>query len=74
MNQRKEAVRMKVVRAMSMDLHPEAWCTEEEEDVCAWFQSASPQTRDLAKDHVRTTGHEVVVETSTRDLYKRAEQ
>lgn len=61
------AVRVK--RVLSMGLQPEAMC-----DNCGWAHRSSSMTRDAAKAHVKDTGHDVLVETVTRDLYKVVEE
>lgn len=54
----------RVIRAMSMHLHPSAECA------CGWRHPSSPATRDRVKDHVKRTGHAVEVETVTIDRYR----
>lgn len=54
----------RVIRAMSMHLHPSAECA------CGWRHPSSPATRDRAKDHVKRTGHAVQLETVTVDRYR----
>ena len=55
----------RVIRALSMGLHPSAECTD-----CEWRHPSSGATRDNAKDHVKRTGHAVEVETLTVDRYR----
>lgn len=57
---------MKVIRALSVTYQPYAECIANE---CDWNTSTSPAARDWAKNHVKTTGHEVRVIKETVDLY-----
>ena len=46
------------VRRMQVTFRPRAVCVEEE---CGWTRDPGPSTNDIAKDHVRFTGHVVEV-------------
>lgn len=59
---------MRVVRQVSMAMQPYAVCAE---DSCPWEREESSISREQAKQHVRDSGHEVVVVTAKRDLYRR---
>lgn len=58
---------MKVIRAMSVTYNPEAECLDED---CNFATLPSRETRTMAKNHVKNTGHEVRVVTETLDLYR----
>jgi hypothetical protein len=55
---------------MSVTLNPMAACNSEESEGCTWSQPHSEFSRDAAKRHAKETGHPVIVETITRDLYR----
>lgn len=61
---------MKVIRAMSVSLLPSATCLT---DGCGFTVAARHSSRDEAKSHVSTTGHEVRVYTETVDIYRPAQ-
>lgn len=61
----------RVMHTLSVGLNPLAVCDEEG---CRFHSPESPQTRDLAKEHVKATGHRVLVETVTRDVYRAVER
>jgi hypothetical protein len=49
--------------------HPYADCTE---GGCPWARNPGQFTREQAKQHVKVTGHEVVVVVEKRTLYGRS--
>lgn len=55
----------RVVRTMSATMLPTAGC-----ETCNTGWGPSDIARDLAKQHAKDTGHAVIVETVTRDLYR----
>jgi hypothetical protein len=57
---------MSRVERFSISYHPRAVC---EDEACGWEYGSSAVTRDLAKQHVRHTGHSVQVTVETRDRY-----
>lgn len=57
---------MRVTKVIGVTLLPRAKCTE-----CDWEHGEHKTTRDEAKWHVRSTGHQVVVITEIHDGYAR---
>jgi hypothetical protein len=57
----------RVIRQMSVGMLPRAECAV---DDCGWDRDHGRQTRDAAKLHARATGHDVLVITEQRDLYR----
>ena len=59
-----------MITQVGVRLHPAAECLSED---CGWEHGSSSQTRQLAKAHVRATGHEVIVVVEDRTIYRRSD-
>lgn len=57
----------RVFRAVAITEHPSAECVDTD---CMWARGPSEGTLAAAKEHVATTGHQVLVEASTRSMYR----
>lgn len=59
--------------SFGVKLNPHAICQGPNGDGegCKWTYPHSPNARSAAKDHVKHTGHVIVVEQINRDTYER---
>jgi S-formylglutathione hydrolase FrmB len=57
----------RVTKVVGVKLNPSAECNSPD---CMWGSLESAWTRNDAKEHVKATGHPVVVRTVISDLYR----
>lgn len=61
--------RYRVERSLKIALRPSADCNAEG---CDWTHPESQYTRDAAKEHVRDSGHPVIIKTETLEEWEPA--
>lgn len=59
--------RWKAELSIKLGLQPEAECNAEG---CDWSHPESRHTRQAAKEHVRSAGHPVIIETKTLEEWE----